>query len=148
MKRAEQLQKLSHEHHTSLVMAKTISNIAEEGSDEELEAAIVKVKNYYDDELEEHFQHEERTIFAPIFQQYREHIGIATELLKEHGFIRLLVPKLNNEQEIDVIRKELKDFALVLKSHTRTEERELFPMIESIFTDEQLDAVLNFIPLD
>lgn len=148
MKRSEQLKKLSSEHHTSLVMAKSFTMIAEEGSDEELSAAIEKVKNYYDDELEEHFQHEERTIFAPIFQQYREHIEIATALLKEHGYMRLLVPKLNIDQEIEVTRKELKDFALVLKNHTRMEERELFPLIESIFTDEQMDAVLNFIPLD
>lgn len=144
MKRLEQLQKLSREHHGSLVMAKKIARIAEEGSDEELLEAIETVKAYYDEELEEHFQHEERTIFTPIFQQYREHIGIATTLLKEHGFIRLLIPKIQPESA----RKDLADFAEVLKNHTRMEERELFPVIETLFSDEQLDAVLNFVPLD
>jgi len=28
------------------------------------------------------------------------------------------------------------------------EEKELFPIVESIFSEEQLDAVLNFEPLD
>ena len=144
MKRAEQLQKLSREHHGSLVMAKNIAEIAENGSEADLLAAIKTVAEYYDDELELHFQHEERTIFSLIFGQYKEHIGIATTLLKEHGFIRMLIPKLAPE----TAREDLAEFSLVLKNHTRMEERELFPIIEELFSDEQLDAILNFVPLD
>jgi len=144
MKRAEQLQKLSREHHGSLVMAKNIAEIAESGSEADLLEAIKTVTKYNDDELELHFQHEERTIFSLIFRQYKEHIGIATTLLKEHGLIRMLIPKLTPE----TAREDLAEFALVLKNHTRMEERELFPIIESLFSDEQLDAILNFVPLD
>ena len=144
MKRAEQLQKLSREHHGSLVMAKNIAEIAENGSDADLLEAIKTVSEYYDDELELHFQHEERTIFSLIFGQYKEHIGLATTLLKEHGLIRMLIPKITAE----TARKDLAEFALVLKNHTRMEERELFPIIEQLFSDEQLDAILNFVPLD
>jgi len=144
MKRVEQLQDLSREHHGSLVMAKKIADIAEGGSDADLVEAIETIKTYYDDELEVHFQHEERTIFAPIFEMYKEHIGIATVLLKEHGQIRTLIPQMTAESA----RKDLADFALMLKDHTRMEERELFPLVEELFTDEQLDAVLKFVPLD
>ncbi len=144
MKRIEQLLKLSREHHGSLVMAKKISNIAENGTDEERLEAIETIKKYYDDELEVHFQHEERTIFAPIFSDYKEHIGIATILLKEHGQIRVLIPKLNQE----TAKEGLATFGKVLKDHTRMEERELFPIIEKLFTNEQLDAILNFTPLE
>jgi len=144
MKRAEQLQKLSREHHGSLVMAKNIAEIAENGSDTDLLEAIKTVSEYYDDELELHFQHEERTIFSLIFGQYKEHIGLATTLLKEHGLIRMLIPKITAE----TARKDLAEFALVLKNHTRMEERELFPIIEALFSDEELDAILNFVPLD
>jgi len=144
MKRSEQLLKLSREHHGSLVMAKKIALIAEEGTDQALMEALEAVKAYYDDELEEHFQHEERTIFAPIFRQYPELKEMATVLLKEHGFIRLLIPKMTGE----TVKQDLADFALVLKNHTRMEERELFPIIEKSFSDEQMDAVLNFVPLD
>lgn len=144
MKRAEQLQDLSREHHDSLVMAKRISEVVESGSDAEILAAIDTVKNYYENELEVHFQHEERTIFAPIFKEYQEHIGIATQLLKEHGAMRMLMPKLH----VASAREDLAEFAVLLKNHTRMEERELFPIVESTFTDEQLDVVLNFVPLD
>jgi len=144
MKRAEQLIKLSREHHGSLSMAKKISNIAANGTDEELLEAIEIIKEYNDSELEEHFQHEERTIFAPIFSEYKEHIGIATILLKEHGHIRMMIPRLN----LETAREDLAEFGKMLKEHTRMEERELFPIIEELFTQEQMDAILNFVPLD
>jgi hemerythrin-like domain-containing protein len=144
MKRAEQLQKISREHHVSLVMAKRMTEIASNGTDEELLEAIKTVTDYYENELEEHFQHEEHTIFAPIFKEYKEHVEISKVLLKEHGFIRMLIPRLT----LETAREDLAEFALVLKNHTRIEERELFPIIESIFTEEQLDAVLNFVPIN
>ena len=144
MKRVEQLQKLSREHHGSLVMAKNISLVAEEGSEADLIEAIQTIKDYDKRELEEHFQHEERTIFAVIFKNYKEHIPLATTLLKEHGLIRRLIIQITPETAKD----DLANFGLLLKNHTRIEERELFPIIEETFSDEELDAVLNFVPLD
>ncbi len=144
MKRAEQLQGLSREHHQSLVMAKRIFEVAENGSDDELLEAIEIVKDYYENELEIHFQHEERTIFAPIYKEYKEHVMLASGLLKEHGAMRMLIPQLTLENA----KEDLSMFAEVLKNHTRVEERELFPIIEELFTEEQLDAVLEFVPLD
>ncbi|MCF6189233.1 MAG: hemerythrin domain-containing protein [Cocleimonas sp.] len=144
MKRAEQLQKLSREHNGSLVMAKKITKVVENGSDEELLDAIALVKKYNDDELEEHFQHEEHTIFAPIFKEFKEHVELAKPLLKEHGYLRMLIPQMTPE----TARQDLAEFAVILERHTRIEERELFPIIESLFTDEQMDAVLNFKPFN
>ncbi len=144
MERENQLKDLSQEHHDSLVLAKNIAAIAESGSDAELLEAIERVKGYYKNELEVHFQHEERTIFSLIFREYREHIALATTLLKEHGLIRLLIPKLTLENA----KTDLAEFSEVLKNHTDVEEQKLFPLIESLFSDEQLDAVLNFVPLD
>ena len=66
-----------------------------------------------------------------------------TILLKEHGIVRSLIPHMTAE----TAREDLAEFALILKNHTRTEERELFPVIQELFTDEQLDAILNFKPL-
>lgn len=144
MKRAAQLLPMSKEHHDSIVMAEAILEVIEKGSDEELLAEIEKVQKYYDEHLETHFQHEERTIFAPIYKQYKEHVPLAMPLLKEHGAIRMLVPKLALENA----KEGLAMFAETLLSHTRIEELELFPIIEKEFTKEQLDAVLNFEALD
>ncbi len=144
MKRAKQLQQLSREHHGSLSMAKKIAKIVESGSDEELLEAIVLVNKYNGDELEEHFQHEEHTIFAPIFKEYKEHVELAKPLLKEHGYLRMLIPQMT----LETARQDLAEFSVILERHTRVEERELFPIIESLFTDEQMNAVLNFKPFN
>ncbi len=143
MRRAEQLKKLSREHHGSLVMAKNIAEIVETGNDDDILKAIETVQKYYEDELEVHFQHEEHAIFAPIFKKHQEHIALAQPLLKEHGFLRMLIPQLTLEKA----REDLAIFSRVLTNHTRAEERELFPAIEKCFTDEELDAVLNFTPI-
>ncbi len=143
MKRHENLQKLSREHHGSLSMAKKIAAIAETGDQQALIQAIETVRDYYDTELEAHFQHEEQTLFAPIFKHYREYIDLAKPLLKEHGFLRILVQRITPE----TAREDLRDFATILAAHTRVEERQLFPVIEKHFTEEQFKAVTDFTPL-
>ncbi len=69
---------------------------------------------------------------------------LASGLLKEHGAIRMLIPQLTLENT----QEDLSMFAEVLKNYTRVEQRELFPVVGSLFSDEQLDTVLSFVPLD
>lgn len=144
MKRYEQLKKLSREHHGSLSMAKKIAEIVVTGNDSDLLQAMNQVQQYYNDELESHFQHEEQTLFSIIFQNYAEHRDIATALLKEHGQIRVLVQGIT----MATAKKDLAEFALLLKDHTRVEERQLFPVVQEVFTSEQLDDVLNYLPIE
>lgn len=144
MARVEQLKKISQEHNESLIMAQDIFEIAQNGNDDAVQDAMEKIRDYCNNELELHFQHEERTIFAPIFKEYKAHIALSKELLKEHGIIRLLVPKMT----LETARDDLSYFAITLKNHTDREEQELFPIIEELFSNEQLDAIVNFVPLD
>lgn len=143
MKICAQLQKLSQDHLDALVFAEEIAKTAEEGSDVELTEGIERVRKYYDRELEEHLQHEEQTIFAPLVQQHPAHIELCITLGKEHGFIRTVIEELT----LETAKKNLADFALVLRNHSLMEERELFPLLGSLFTEAQLDAVLNFVPM-
>jgi len=144
MKRVKQLEVISKEHLDSIQFAEGILEVIEKGKDEDLLVEIDKVKKYYEEHLEIHFQHEERTIFAPIYKEYKEHVSLAVPLLKEHGAIRMLVPELTLENA----KEGLAMFAETLLSHTRIEEVELFPIIEKTFNKEQLDAVLDFNPID
>ncbi len=145
MQRYEQLQDLSREHHQSLKMAKDLANLVKQGSDDEIRQSVKKLTDYYDGELEKHFQHEEQVIFSLFFKHYREHMQIAILLLKDHGAMRALIHRIKTQQPaLEELKKELTDFALMLKDHTRMEERTLFPLVESLFTKEQLEAVLHF----
>jgi len=142
MDRCEQLQKLSREHQDSLLMAEKIAQIAEEDDQNALMEGIDILKKYNETELEKHLQHEERTIFMTLIQHYKEHAELCIDLGKEHGFMRTIVEEITPE----TAKKDLADFANVLKRHSLREENELFPIIESVFTREQLDEVLNFEP--
>ena len=139
MKRSEQLQDLSREHHASLVMAAQVGRAVKQGGDEEIQATLDRVKHYYATELDQHFLHEERTIFAIISAHYPELNDIVEALLKEHEYIRQLVANVT----LETARKDLAEFGVLLKSHTRKEERELFPQVDTLFTDEQLKRVLD-----
>lgn len=142
MQRTEQLKSLSREHHVSLVMSSRIIKLVEKGSPEELAAKVLEVQKYYNDELELHFQHEEQTLFSTIFKNYPELRTLSTQLLKEHGEMRVLCQSMTAENAVS----DLTHFAKLLKDHTRTEERQLFPQIEVCFSAEELAVAQDFQP--
>ncbi len=141
-KRSRQLRKLTREHQDCLLFADNLAEIAKHGDDEALASGVEMVRAYNDAELEAHLQHEEQTIFAPLIQEYGEHMDLCIALGKEHGYLRTLVEEMTPE----TARKHLADFARVLRSHTLVEEEKLFPLVDSLFTQAQLDAVMAFTP--
>ncbi|MCU7798643.1 MAG: hemerythrin domain-containing protein [gamma proteobacterium symbiont of Lucinoma myriamae] len=141
-KRCQQLQKLSQEHNDCIPFAEKIAQIAEHGDSSQLLKGIELVQKYNETELEAHLKHEEQTIFAILVQHHREHLELCISLGREHGFIRTLVEAMT----LETAQQDLADLAHILKHHTLEEEMKLFPVVESLFTEEQLDAVLDFIP--
>lgn len=142
-KRCQQLQKLSQEHNDCILFAEKIAAIAETGNELQLSEGIKLVREYNLIELEAHLQHEEQTIFALLVQQYKEHLELCITLGREHGFIRTLVEQMSFE----TAQQDLSDFANLLKHHTLEEETKLFPIVESLFSEEQLNEVLSFKPV-
>lgn len=140
--RCQQLHKLSDEHNDCIIFAEKIALIAEQGDESQLAEAIKMVQHYNATELEAHLKHEEQTIFALLVQQHKEHLELCITLGREHGYIRTLVEQMSMESA----RQDLTDFAFILKQHTLQEELKLFPIVESLFTQEQLDAVVDFVP--
>lgn len=143
MNRGEQLAKLSQEHQASLTFAKKLRAVSLRGDKKEMLQTIEALKEYNETELELHFQHEERTIFAPIFKEHTAHIPLSKDLLKEHGVMRLLIPNMNEEEAQD----QLMYFAALLEKHTLQEDKELFPIVAKEFSDEQLAAIVDFTPI-
>jgi len=137
------MEELIAEHSAGLVFAAEITRIAEEGQDHELVAGIEKVRKYNEEDLESHLQHEEQTILGPLIQSHPEHTELCVTIGKEHGYIRSLI----EEMSVATARKDLADFGLILKNHTLLENEELFPIVEKLFTEEQMDAIASFVPL-
>jgi hemerythrin-like domain-containing protein len=141
--RCRQLQRLTEEHQGVMVLSDTLSCLAMDGDETGLAEGLRRVQEYYEEELEAHLQHEEQTIFRTLMQYGREHFPLCVRLGTEHGILRTLATNLHPE----TARRDLADFARVLREHTEAEEAELFPLVESLFTTEELDAVMAFAPL-
>ena len=84
-RRAEQLRKLVQEHHECIAFADELIQIAEEGSDSEVAAGATKVELYNRMELEEHLQHEEQTILAPLVQEYPDNMPLSIRIGSSMG---------------------------------------------------------------
>lgn len=141
--RCRQMEQLSREHDEALIFADRIARLASDGSNESLEQGVRLVQEYYRDEMEQHLQHEEQTIFGPIVQFHREHFALCVRLGTEHGHLRTLATGIR----LDTAPRDLPAFADILRKHTVVEEEELLPLVESLFTPEQLNAVMQFTPL-
>jgi hemerythrin-like domain-containing protein len=140
--RCKQLQKLALEHEEALAFADRIAELVRLGSDDHVSEAMQMVQDYYYDELEEHLQHEEQTLFAALLEHGKEHLPLCMQLGKEHGFLRTVVSSLRPE----TARQDLSAFAEVLRKHTEFEDERFFPLVESLFTPVQLERVFLFKP--
>jgi hemerythrin-like domain-containing protein len=141
--RCRQMEQLSREHDEALTFADRIDGLASAGSSESLAEGVRLVQEYYQNEMEQHLQHEEQTIFGPIVQFHREHFSLCVRLGTEHGQLRTLATGIR----LDTAPRDLPAFADILRRHTVVEEEELLPLVESLFTPELLEAVMQFTPL-
>ena len=141
--RRMQLQKLHREHDEALAFAAQIASLAAEGSDASLAEGVRLVREYYDRELEAHLQLEEQRLFGPLIRYDKSHFSLCMRLGNEHGKLRSIATSIEQATAPD----DLRAFAQILNDHTVVEEQEFLPLVASLFTPEELDAVLDFSPL-
>jgi len=121
MKRSAFLITLSREHHTALVWAKR----AQRGGGEEATALMQALVGLFERELAPHFAAEEADLL-PLLHAHGQ-AALAERTLAEHATLRAEAGRLR-----DGCAAALVPFGRVLGDHVRFEERELFPVIESI----------------
>ena len=140
MKRHSAIIPLSHDHHHALILAQALKkNSAQTGlgaksPEEKIKAAI----SAYNTELIPHFNHEEVLLFPLALGKDIELDKMIQNILEEHDEIRNSIESLqkgNLEDNLDA-------FGKLLEKHVRTEERILFPKIEEVVGEEELD-ILN-----
>lgn len=122
MQRSPQLQPLSREHHTALVLAKVCERSADADA-ATIKAACQRVIQSYADELHPHFQIEEQTLL-PLLQGTPEQ-ALAERTLHDHRQLAELRERMQ-APDADALRQ----FGKILMAHVRFEERELFPALE------------------
>jgi len=122
VQRSPQLQPLSREHHTALVLAKACERSAAADA-AAVEAACRRVIRSYADELHPHFLIEEQTLL-PLLQGTPQQ-PLAERTLLDHRQLAELRDRMQTP-DADALRQ----FGQILMAHVRFEERELFPALE------------------
>ena len=150
MKRIEQLQNLSREHHQSLILAQKAINISESDNADAISEFCKAIVHDYPDAWKVHFAIEEDSIFHLFTEaltgtgqkniseakQYTEAASLCHILKQEHRAMNDYYQQMK-EGDYSV----LGEFGRLLKKHTRMEERQLFPLLEEVMTAAQLNRV-------
>ena len=140
MKHHSAILPLSRDHHHVLVLAQALKkNAAKIG----LGAASIEEKvkatiNSYNTELIPHFNHEEILLFPIAFGRDEILDKMIDNIIQEHDKIGRAIESLKNGN----IEDNLDNLCKLLEQHIRTEERVLFPKIEEVVGDEELN-ILN-----
>lgn len=125
MKRSPILQPLSREHHTALTLAKASERAAQSGDEALVSQTCQRVIHAFSDALEPHFQFEEVSLLPLLHSTETQ--PLVERTLADHQQLRGLLDALRQSDA-----KALGSFGKCLSAHVRFEERELFPVIESL----------------
>ncbi len=136
MLRIKQLQPLSMEHHLSLSLAARAIKTANAGEQSEIKLLCEKIVNDYTVVWRKHFDNEEQSIFIPYSNRSPEIDQLCKQLTQEHQQFDTFIEQMKSGNT-DV----LQEFGTLLKTHTRLEERELFPKITEVLSTKELDEI-------
>lgn len=126
MKRHQELQNLSREHHGALQLALKAKRAAMSGDQTQIKAMAATCITAFHAELDPHFVVEENTLLPLLLAAGED--NLVTQVKCDHKELRRLSVQL---QQADV--KTLHGFAELLTSHVRFEEREVFVVLEALF---------------
>ena len=131
IKRNENIVKLSREHHTTLLFCWKIRNGLKQGAET---GRIIKYVHYFrDTHMLPHFKQEEEILFAPVKD------NMVQKAIEDHKDILQQVDLL--EKDGTNIESKLMNLADTVDNHVRYEERELFPHLEKILSNDQLAEI-------
>lgn len=129
IKRVEEMQHLSREHHHGLLLSWKIKQGVSKSVDSERIASYVDW--FYKKFLTDHFEIEERWVF-PV-------LGAADPLVKRALKEHRQIERLMAHEEKDY--SHLLEFADLLNDHIRFEERKLFNKIQDIASQDELSEI-------
>ena len=136
MKRIQQLQPLSMEHHLSLSLAAKSIRTAQSGDADAIHHLCADIIDDYAKTWRPHFDHEEQLIFQPYRDRDEKVRQLCDQLTDEHRQFDHMVEQMKAGDEAVLL-----PFGELLKAHTRLEERELFPLISELLTPAELDVI-------
>jgi hemerythrin-like domain-containing protein len=134
MKRNENLQPLSRQHHNGLLA----SLLLQKGVNKQGPLLIMKdfVMYFFEMDLNEHFRLEEEFLI-PIMSSNILLKSAADKILADHAALRSLRDKIVEAPSY----KDITAFSTLLEQHIRYEERVAFNEAEQLLTEDQLQSI-------
>ncbi len=143
MKRITQLPPLSKEHHQSLVLSQKAINTAQQGDEKQIAEFCQQIVQSYPGDWKIHFKIEEDSIFHVIQHLSADHnseqkkiLSLCDQLEKEHRQMDAYYEQMKSGNY-----SVLGEFGALLKQHSCTEERELFPLLEEYLDTATLEKI-------
>ncbi|RLD16801.1 hypothetical protein DRI50_00970 [candidate division KSB1 bacterium] len=140
MKRHNSLETLSFEHHDALVIALRIKKGVDRQGD--LNTIAEYALSVYNNHLKHHFEQEEHTLLEPLLQN-EQSAPHARRMVDEHERFAEIAEFI--EKGKGDLHALLKEFAELLESHVRFEERTLFPLAEKLIPEDQLAEISDYL---
>jgi hypothetical protein len=131
VKRSKALQSLSRDHHQALRVARQLRRA------DDVDRATKAFFEFWASEGRRHFQVEEEVLLPRWAALGDLDDDAAIHLLREHLCIRAGALRLRQSPSLD----RLQELGEQLAAHVRFEERELFPLLESDLSEEQLQVL-------
>ena len=140
---ATALHQLEQEHQAGLILIEGWRSSLQSAEPAAFAQVVKQVREYNEQELEQHLQHEEQTLFMPLMREHPNYKDLCIRLGQEHGQLRHLAEiLLVNPKPVTVL-----EFLNLLEQHTYVENEQLMPVVAQLLTSEQLQAVEKFIAL-
>ncbi len=143
MKRHRALIPLSHDHHDALVAARRLRRGADAPDPV---AAVTVFLDFFAASVVPHFREEEEQLF-PLVADSEEARELVVQALLEHQRLHAAAATLGQlvvrGRADPALGRQMRDLAALLDAHVRFEERQLFPLIEQLASEEALSTLAN-----
>jgi len=135
MRRDPALATLSHDHHQALFVSQKLRRAGVETAAD----ALTALRAYWHADGREHFRLEEEELF-PAYAAYADpYDSLLARVLCDHIAIRQRIRALDRPDPPSL--DALHELGRLIDTHVRSEERELFPRIESTLPERELAAL-------
>lgn len=138
-RRHEALVPLTHDHHHALAQARRLKDVAGMESESDRRNVTNDFVNFYFGRAVRHFHEEEELFFAPLIDDAEGHdlvVRAVSEHLRLHAMVRTMKRQLSDgEADPDLLGK----ISDLMTEHVRFEEKELFPLVERLVSDVELN---------
>jgi hemerythrin-like domain-containing protein len=129
---------LSHQHHNGLALCVlTDRALQQDDTPANIQKLAQRIVDRYEIEIINHFDIEERILFPEVRKVEEGDWSILDELISEHRRLSALVEALRSTPT----RELLEQFTVLLRSHIRREENELFQAIQAQMPADVLQAL-------